>query len=226
MTDYTQTRVEDYNDDPAPDNGTTVSANQITWSGIKAELFDPINTAISGVDTELDTSFASIPDPLIGKKQVYIPGMAFSDQGTNTITSGDIRVTYPTFDGSGALNEMWYPFVFPSNWDEGTVTLRLFLVADSSSTSNTVDLDISVRFPDDGDSIGGTYESVASGSYTIGSTSGDITDSGDVTLNLPTTIPASNLMVIQISRDSGDAYGPLVGLIGVLLTFNQTTVAA
>ena len=56
---YTNTTITGYNTTPPPDDGTQDSSNEITWSRIKTQLTDPLNTAIASIDTNVETAIAA-----------------------------------------------------------------------------------------------------------------------------------------------------------------------
>jgi microcystin-dependent protein len=65
MSNYTEVSVSGYNSSPPPDDGSTGSDNEITWSGIKTKLTDPIKTALDttqdNITTGMDAAVARVP---------------------------------------------------------------------------------------------------------------------------------------------------------------------
>jgi microcystin-dependent protein len=65
MSNYTEVSVSGYNSSPPPDDGTTGSDNEISWSGIKTKLADPIKTAFdtcqSNITAAADAAVARVP---------------------------------------------------------------------------------------------------------------------------------------------------------------------
>lgn len=59
MTAYTTTSISSYNDSPPPDDGSQVSANEITWSKHKTKLTDPLKSAFESLDSKLTSLFGS-----------------------------------------------------------------------------------------------------------------------------------------------------------------------
>lgn len=57
---YTPVTVTGYNASPPPDDATQVEGNRIKWSVIKAQLGDPLNTAIAAVDDNVAAAIATI----------------------------------------------------------------------------------------------------------------------------------------------------------------------
>ena len=57
---YTSQTISGYNSSPPPDDGTKVTANKVTWSGIKSKLGDPVKTLAEAINTELNTSFGEL----------------------------------------------------------------------------------------------------------------------------------------------------------------------
>jgi len=56
---YTPVSVSGYNAGPPPDDGSTSASNQVSWSGIKTKLADPLNTAIESIDTNVSSADAA-----------------------------------------------------------------------------------------------------------------------------------------------------------------------
>ncbi len=56
---YSNVTITGYNSSPPPDDGTT-SNNEVTWSGIKTELGDPLKTALEAIDTNIASAVAQL----------------------------------------------------------------------------------------------------------------------------------------------------------------------
>lgn len=63
MASYTPPTIANYNDNPAPDDGTEVEDNEITWQKIKEELTDPTRVYADDINSAVTTSMAAIPLP-------------------------------------------------------------------------------------------------------------------------------------------------------------------
>ena len=59
MAIYTPPSIANYNDNPAPDDGTQVADNEITWEKIKDELTDPAYVYADAVNTATAAAFGS-----------------------------------------------------------------------------------------------------------------------------------------------------------------------
>ena len=57
-TPYTAVTVTGYNSGPPSDDGAQTPSNQVTWSGIKTKLGDPLNTYAAAENSALVTAFA------------------------------------------------------------------------------------------------------------------------------------------------------------------------
>lgn len=55
-TRYTTVSISGYNSSPPPDDGSTGSDNQITWSKHKTKIGDPIKNAVESIDSKLVTA--------------------------------------------------------------------------------------------------------------------------------------------------------------------------
>lgn len=68
MASYTPPTISNYNDSPAPDDGTETASNEITWQKIKEELTDPINTYADSINSAVSTAMNLIPTTTIKTK--------------------------------------------------------------------------------------------------------------------------------------------------------------
>jgi len=59
-SEYTPPTISNYNDNPAPDDGTEVADNEITWQKIKDELTDPINVYAGAINSAVTTTFTTL----------------------------------------------------------------------------------------------------------------------------------------------------------------------
>ncbi len=57
---FTTVTVTSYNASPPPDDGSQTAANEVTWSGIKTKLSDPLNTAIASLSTNANAAFGAL----------------------------------------------------------------------------------------------------------------------------------------------------------------------
>jgi hypothetical protein len=55
-TKYSTVAISGYNSSPPPDDGSTGSDNQITWSKHKTKIGDPIKTAVESINSQLVTA--------------------------------------------------------------------------------------------------------------------------------------------------------------------------
>lgn len=58
---YSQVSISSYNANPADDDGSISSNNQISWAKIKTNLFDPTKTALQTINTNIFNAFATSP---------------------------------------------------------------------------------------------------------------------------------------------------------------------
>lgn len=61
MAIYTQPSITGYNASPPPDDGSSTSANELTWAKHKDKLADPIKTYAEAVDANVLAAFDRIP---------------------------------------------------------------------------------------------------------------------------------------------------------------------
>lgn len=55
---YTEPSISGYNSSPPADDGTNTASNEVTWSGIKTKLTDPIKNYVDSVKSNITTAFA------------------------------------------------------------------------------------------------------------------------------------------------------------------------
>ena len=60
MAAYTPPTISNYNDDPAPDDGTQTADNEITWAKIKDELTDPTAVYANAINSAVASAFDNI----------------------------------------------------------------------------------------------------------------------------------------------------------------------
>lgn len=51
MASWSTVTVTGYNTSPPPDDGSQIASNKVTWAGIKTKIGDPLNTAISALNS-------------------------------------------------------------------------------------------------------------------------------------------------------------------------------
>jgi hypothetical protein len=54
---FSSVTVTGYNTSPPPDDGSTTASNEITWSGIKGKIGDPLKTAFDAINTNALAAF-------------------------------------------------------------------------------------------------------------------------------------------------------------------------
>lgn len=127
---YPGTSVTGYNANPPPDDGSQVATNEVTWSGIKTKIGDPLDTFAGNVDSNLTAAFEKLMDgsAVVSTATSYAAGAA--DQGKLIVsTASGITITTPDAGTVGA------PFVFAiNNQSTGNITL-----AGNATNSQTVD---------------------------------------------------------------------------------------
>lgn len=89
---YTAVTISGYNATPPPDDGSQVSANQVTWAKHKTKLADPIKTLAESINTNVNAAFATVDDA--------------SNLSTGTLPDGRFPATLPAASGANltALN--------------------------------------------------------------------------------------------------------------------------
>ena len=90
---YTSQAIASYNASPPTDAGAQAAENEVTWSGIKTKIGDPLKTLAEAINTELVAAFAK--------------GAGVT--ATNTFTldqifSGSVAHGTATFDGDGFIS--------------------------------------------------------------------------------------------------------------------------
>ena len=56
---YTEVTIAGYNAAPPPDDGSSGANNQVSWTGIKTKLADPLKTAIESIDDNVASAISS-----------------------------------------------------------------------------------------------------------------------------------------------------------------------
>lgn len=57
---YTAPSISGYNDTPPSDDGANTAANEVTWSGIKTKIGDPVKTYAAAISSAVSTAFGKI----------------------------------------------------------------------------------------------------------------------------------------------------------------------
>ena len=219
---YSGTSVSGYNANPPPDDGSTISTNQITWAGIKSKLGDPLNTFASSANSNLTTAFGKLPGgaSVVSSGTSYV--MTGADQGRLIrATASGITITTP--DAGVVLTPFWFRIV---NNSTGSITL-----AGGGSGPQTVD--------------GLTTQTIAAGAgalvdtdgtnwFTCGLTPAQVTASpqpqGYLTLASDTVniVPASDVTAatsVYYSPDTGNLCPVYNGTSFVANSFSQQTLS-
>ena len=123
---YTSQTISNYNDDPPPDDGSAVAANQIKFSTVKDELADPIRVLAQAINTELLSAFSSL---FLGntENKATTFNVATTDDGTLFNCTAPLTVNLPPAVDAG---EGFAVVIF--NNSGGTITID----GDSSETIN------------------------------------------------------------------------------------------
>jgi hypothetical protein len=64
MASWSTVTVSGYNATPPPDDGSQVATNKVSWAGIKTKLTDPLNTAVSALNTS-GAALGTVVDGLV-----------------------------------------------------------------------------------------------------------------------------------------------------------------
>lgn len=123
---YTSQTISNYNDDPPPDDGSAVAANQVKFSTVKDELADPIRVLAQAINTELLSAFSSL---FLGntENKATTFNVATTDDGTLFNCTAPLTVNLPPAVDAG---EGFAVVIF--NNSGGTITID----GDSSETIN------------------------------------------------------------------------------------------
>lgn len=117
---YPGVSISGYNSNPPPDDGTTVPTNQLQWNrDIKGKIGDPIDTAVTSMNTALLAAFGKTISGGSVVKTATNYGASAADQGRNIVaTASSITITTP--DATSVLS----PFVFAvNNQSTGTIAI-------------------------------------------------------------------------------------------------------
>jgi hypothetical protein len=110
MALYTPPTLSGYNSSPPPDDGTTVTANQVTWSKHKDKLGDPLKTFTESMNTNLTSTFNGLETKVVDGTR--FPAFA-AHNGGKTVASGAWVAMTPNvenFDTNSNYNTTTYIF--------------------------------------------------------------------------------------------------------------------
>jgi len=151
---YTTVSVSGYNANPPDDDGSAVASNEIEWDKHKTKLGDPLNTAVTSIDTNVNAAFEAVA--------AFVPsGVTFAYAGSSTPTG------FLLCDGS-AVSRTTYADLF-------TIIGTIYGVGDGSTTFNVPDITgrviagreaVSTRLTNAGSGIDGDSIGDAGGSQT------------------------------------------------------------
>lgn len=212
---YSGTSVSGYNSNPPPDDGSTGANNQISWSGIKSKLGDPLNTFATSVDSNLTSAFGKLLSGATAVKTNVSYPMSAADQGRLIVaTTSGITITTPD------ATSVHSPFVFAfSNQSTSTITIAGF------GGTQTVDGNTSTTiYP----GCGGVVWTDGSNWFTNGLVQGNIRTKNppfgfDAPVNLQLNASVgSNLLTVAVKANDGtdpSSSNP------VLIPFRDSTLA-
>jgi hypothetical protein len=202
MTLWNPITVTNYNASPPPDDGSKVASNQVTWAGIKTKLGDPLNTAISG----LNTSGAAMGALALsmGRNTYWIPGVAMAvrttnggTQTSNETASNKIMEKSVSFSPTTTQFAQW-AIGLPKAYNNGTVTFSFDWLC--TSTGNVV-WGVQAVGISDGDTFDATFGSAIEVTDNVLSITQKMTtaETAPVTIN---SIASGDLAIFQIYRNA------------------------
>ena len=107
---YTPPTLSGYNSSPPPDDGTTVTANQVTWAKHKDKLGDPLKTFTESMNTNLTSTFNGLETKVVDG--TTFPAFSAS-AGGKTVASGTWVLMTPNveqFDTNTDYDNATYTF--------------------------------------------------------------------------------------------------------------------
>jgi len=227
MTLWTPVSIANYNASPPPDDGSKVASNQVTWAGIKTKLGDPLNTAVSS----LNTSGAAMGALALsmGKNTYWIPGLAMAvrttnggTQTSNETASNKIMEKSVSFSPTTTQFAQW-TIGLPKAYNLGTITWDLDWLC--TSTGNVV-FGLQAVGIGDGDTFDATFGTAIETTDNVLSITQKMktAESSPVTIS---SIAAGDLAVFQLYRNAtstGNTATSAARVLGLRLYF--TTNAA
>lgn len=230
---YTSQSISGYNSSPPPDDGSTVSTNRVTWTGIKTKLADPVSTLAQGIDSAAVNMGAVVK--MQGLQTLWLPAGSWVTRSTlgatglNSSESASNKVMRYSwgFTATARKHVQSVPIGMPRSWNEGSVQAMIYW-----RNSATGDVTWGVQGLSIGD--GDTYDASFSTAVSVTDSCSDTTTlrvtglSGNFT---PAGSPAEDDMtILQLYNDCTATTFTATGtleLIGLRLYFtdNQWTDA-
>lgn len=191
---YTSQSASSYNSSPPADDGSQVTANRVTWAGVKSKLADPVKTLADNINSALVTAFGKI----LGANGVRSTAVDYTvisaDQGKLIkVTASGVTITTPDATSVGS------PFAFSVlNNSSGSITI-------DGNGSQTVDGTATISIPSGG---GVTIETDGTNWLTHGQNYvGTISDpQGRLTLT-----SGAPVQIADVSAATSVYYSPYVG---------------
>ena len=90
---YTSQSISNYNASPPPDDGTTTSANQLSWAKHKTKLADPIKTLAENVNSAVSAAFAKTINTDADENNALAGSLAFTKSELTLATDDSVTPT-------------------------------------------------------------------------------------------------------------------------------------
>lgn len=225
MVDYTNTTVTGYNASPPSDDGTVSEANRTKWDTILTKLAAPLKTAIESINTNLTTSFGSIPT-LVGSQSMWVSASNMVGSTLTTTTDGDTTIQHLELTNSATDPFAHFSFVLPNKWALSDLTVRLYFLQHELG-SGDVRVKVSAGSLNDGDAIDSGYGTSVSQDISCPGTRYDVFMSENYTITVGNTPASGDVIVIEVERDHAateDDYANDVGLLGAKITYTGSAV--
>jgi len=110
MSLFTPPTLSGYNSSPPPDDGTTVTANQVTWAKHKDKLGDPLKTFTESMNTNLTSTFNGLETKVVDGTR--FPAFSAHNGGKNVSSGAWVAMTpnVEWFDTNSNYDTSTYQF--------------------------------------------------------------------------------------------------------------------
>ena len=150
-SEYTPPTISNYNDNPAPDDGTEVTDNEITWAKIKDELTDPVYVYSDAINAAVAASMALIDTDAEGTFSNNANGNPNVSDASFTVSSLTVA-TWAEIGPTGATNA--WPALDDVPADADWIEVKTYIKATNTGTSAIATLYARASGADD-EAIGG-----------------------------------------------------------------------
>lgn len=124
---YTSVTISGYNSNPPPNDGSTGTANNVTWTKIKTKLFDPIKSGLDTIDDNISSAVTTADTTL-----------ATLNSDISTLSS-QVSALPSTMKAPASTVMLFRQTSAPTGWTKGTLydDYALRLVTGSASTGGS-----------------------------------------------------------------------------------------